>query len=540
MNNNFDRRQFLQSAFYSSLVFGSGALPGVISNAAAMPASLNQRILVNLNLDGGPDLRHLIVPAFDSSDDSFGGKYWRHRARAHKLAETGVSAQQRYEEDYIEFSVGNSNWNGQGLVDATGANRNVRFGIWREAGWLVDMFSQGNVALVFNAAVGNTRAHDLSSLMLQQGDVLTNLNNRDVSGWGGRLARSTGGRAISLTSSPSPFLFGPVGAAPGYNPASIDNVDLRSVENSRNIGLFESDMEIDQLFQFDDKMARAAKSYYAALAQEQISAPYQKALDHERNVREFGGLVNSLLNDTNIPVPPDIVALTDNIAGTNDTRRVLRNSGFGTQIRNLYDMIAVNNLTQIDPRVLSLTYGGWDSHGDQRIVSSAILNDPNNPFVNRGIESNFRDIFGGKFGPNPSYPTALHAGFSALWASLPSESDRANIAITIAGEFGRQIRDNGDSGTDHGRGNLMLVIGERVRGGVYGEIFPDAEVDKYDDTSLRTPDIEARTEIDSLFSKVADWVVPGSGGAVFPRTASNFSGAAPLIEVQGMFNNLFS
>lgn len=546
-NNNFDRRQFLQSVFYSSLMLGTSVLPGIPSNAMAMPAALNKRILVNLNLDGGPDLRHLIVPAFDPSDDSFGGKYWKHRTRAHKLVETGVTAQQRYEDDYVEFVVGNSSWNSAGLVDATSVNANVKFGIWREAGWLIDMFSQGNAALVFNAVGGTNRAHDLSSLMLEQGDVLTNLNNRAASGWGGRLARSAGGKAISLSSSPSPFLFGPVGAAPNYNPALTDNIDLRSIENSRDIGLFDFNIESDQLTNFDDKMARAASSYYAALRQEQVGFAYQKAQDHEHTVREFGELVSGLLNDSNIPIPHDIRALFETVDNVNidpnnsgnNGRRVLRSSGFGRQIRNLYDMIAVNDLTQLDPRVLAMSYGGWDSHSNQRQIPDELESDPNNPFVNRGIENNLRDIFGGRFGPNPYDPSALHSGFSALWASLPVASDRENIVITIAGEFGRQIRDNGDSGTDHGSGNLMMIIGEQVHGGVYGEIFQDTEIDKYDDSSFRTPDINPLTEIDSIFSKVSDWVTPGSGTSVFHRTAPTFSGDAPLIEVPGMFNNMF-
>jgi len=79
---NIDRRLFLQSALASGLVYGGASLPGLssVANAAATP--LNRRILGNMFLDGGPDFRHLIVPAPDPAPDSFGNKYWRYRARA--------------------------------------------------------------------------------------------------------------------------------------------------------------------------------------------------------------------------------------------------------------------------------------------------------------------------------------------------------------------------------------------------------------------------------------------------------------------------
>ena len=549
-NRDFNRRQFLQSAFATSVLCGAGGLPIIGSSAYAAPAPLNKRILVNLNLAGGPDLRHLLVPAYDPNDDSFGGKYWKHRTRSQQLASTGLSAQQRYEQDYYEFEVGDANWNSKGLVDATGVNLGDRFGILKEAGWLIDMMREGNVALVFNAVGGTNRAHDLSSLMLAQGDTLARLNNRGASGWGGRLARSAGGKAISLSSSPSAFLFGPKGAAPNYDPNISDNLDLVSVENSRQFGLFDYDLNARQFYNQDDKMARAAKNYYAALRQEQIGLAYEKARDHEAIIRQFGDVVNALLTDENIPVPDLIRALDTGVGNINidpndpgtledpNHRRVLRSGSFANQVQNLYDMIAINDVAELNPRVLSMGYGGWDSHASQRRIPAILAGDPNNPYESRGIESGFRDIFGGQFGSNPADPAALHCGFSALWQSLPNAGAGANIVLTIAGEFGRQIRDNGDAGTDHGKGNLMFVIGEGVRGGVYGEMFQDLEVDKYDDVSIRTPDIDPLTDIDSFFSKVSDWVAPGSGVSVFPRTSPSYTDDAPRIEMPGMFDSL--
>ena len=49
------------------------------------------------------------------------------------------------------------------------------------------------------------------------------------------------------------------------------------------------------------------------------------------------------------------------------------------------------------------------------------------------------------------------------------EHDMADDTLVFMySEFGRRIRDNG-SGTDHGSGGMAMVIGNAVRGGMYGE-----------------------------------------------------------------------
>ena len=54
------------------------------------------------------------------------------------------------------------------------------------------------------------------------------------------------------------------------------------------------------------------------------------------------------------------------------------------------------------------------------------------------------------------------------------EHDRADeTVIFMYSEFGRRIRDNG-SGTDHGSGGMAMVIGNSVKGGMYGE-YPSLE-----------------------------------------------------------------
>ncbi len=537
-----NRRHFLQSALYGSLIYGVGGTPGIIKPALAGFEPVQNNLLVNLFLSGGPDIRHFIVPEFDSNQNSFGYKYWSNRWRAHDLTEDSSTWQQRWNDDYYKITVGGSNWNGS-LVDIAGINNGVTFGIWKHAGWLIDMFRAGNVAIVSNAVGGRNRAHDLSSLQMHQGNLLSGLNDSDRSGWGGRLARSAGGNSIAITNSPLPFTFGPVGSAPNYDVNAIDNRDLVAVQNSREMGLNEADLTQDQLYRPNERMARALKQYYTGLRNEQISLAYEKFRDHEQKVRQFGELIRDRLSDLPLPLLIDALRNGVEIGGqavnpdsSGDARRVLRSGySFGAQIRNLYDVLAANDLLNV--RTVSMYYGGWDSHGNQRKNAGDLdINDPN---VDRGIESGFKDIFGGQFGASPSDSNALHSGFSALWESLNSV-DRQKMVITVAGEFGRQIRANGDAGTDHGKGNTMFIIGEGVTGGVYGEMFQDDEVDKYDDSSLRTPDIEPRTDLDSMFASVCDWVQPNSGDTVFPRTASGFSGEQPEEEVSGMFQNLMS
>lgn len=546
-----NRRQFLHSALCGSLLYGVGGTPGIIRPSYAGFEPVREKLMVNLFLSGGPDFRHLIVPAFDANPNSFAYKYWKHRWRAHQLTEQPASWQQRWESDYFPITVGGDNW-GSGLANIANnsANNGVTFGIWREAGWLIDMFRAGNVAIVCNAVGGRNRAHDLSSLQMHQGNLLSGLNDTDRSGWGGRLARSAGGNAISISRSPLPFNFGPAGPANDYNPNAIDNQFLISVQNSREMGLNQADYLVDQRNNPQYSMSRALKNYYQGIRHEEIGAAYAKFRDHEQKVRGFGELIQDRLSDLREPDLIQILRRTEdennnpilingrivNPDSDGNSRHVLRNRwDFANQIRNLHDVLAANDLLNI--RTVSMEYGGWDSHAAQR--QNPMNLDLNDPEVDRGIESGFKDIFGGKFGVNPSDPTAIHYGLSALWESL-AETDKKKMVFTIAGEFGRQIRDNGDAGTDHGQGNIMFVVGNEVTGGVYGELFQDEEVEKYDNLELRTPDIEPKTELDALFASVCDWVQPNSGSQVFPRMNPAYESEPPAQEVQNMFANLMA
>jgi uncharacterized protein (DUF1501 family) len=64
-------------------------------------------------------------------------------------------------------------------------------------------------------------------------------------------------------------------------------------------------------------------------------------------------------------------------------------------------------------------------------------------------------------------------------------------------EFGRRVRDNG-SGTDHGAGGVAFVLGEKVKGGHYGEM-PSLKPEH-----LVQGDLDPNMDFRSVYSTILD------------------------------------
>ena len=110
---------------------------------------------------------------------------------------------------------------------------------------------------------------------------------------------------------------------------------------------------------------------------------------------------------------------------------------------------------------------------------------------------NIAQVYLAELGTRVLYTTApynsfdTHAGQMAAHARLSSDVSNAvsdfyqdlkdhdaseNVVVLLFTEFGRRVHDNG-SGTDHGSGGIAFVIGDTVKGGLYGE-YPSLEADK--------------------------------------------------------------
>ena len=70
-----------------------------------------------------------------------------------------------------------------------------------------------------------------------------------------------------------------------------------------------------------------------------------------------------------------------------------------------------------------------------------------------------------------------------FYQDLKEHNANEEVVILLFTEFGRRVQENG-SGTDHGSGGVAFMIGDAVKGGLYGE-YPSLEPDKLDHGDLQ-------------------------------------------------------
>jgi len=103
-------------------------------------------------------------------------------------------------------------------------------------------------------------------------------------------------------------------------------------------------------------------------------------------------------------------------------------------------------------------------------------------------------------GQNPLHGTLwtqVTEGLEAFMADLRQHNASDNVIVLMFSEFGRRVRDNG-SGTDHGAAGVTFVIGDKVKGGHYGE-YPSLKAEK-----LVQGDLNPSMDFRSIYSTILD------------------------------------
>ena len=110
-----------------------------------------------------------------------------------------------------------------------------------------------------------------------------------------------------------------------------------------------------------------------------------------------------------------------------------------TGLSNDLKLIAALMDQNLGIAVATADYGGWDTHNNQNVFFG-----------------------GGSFGGRVQ---ELCDAVSAFYLDLAGKGRANDVAIVVQSEFGRQIQENQNAGTDHGIANPMFVVGGLCNGG---------------------------------------------------------------------------
>lgn len=110
---------------------------------------------------------------------------------------------------------------------------------------------------------------------------------------------------------------------------------------------------------------------------------------------------------------------------------VYPNSGFGRALRS----VAVLIKADVGIEAAQVDIGGWDTHSAQDPIGGSM----------------FRTMQDFSNGLAAFYADVVATGYS--------------VTVVAFSEFGRNVRENGSAGTDHGRGSALFAMGKGIRGG---------------------------------------------------------------------------
>ena len=135
--------------------------------------------------------------------------------------------------------------------------------------------------------------------------------------------------------------------------------------------------------------------------------------------------------------------------------------------------------------------------------------------ANAGVEAGFADIGGWDHHTNeaPQMTNLLQQFGNNLAAFTRDMGDRMqDVVLVTMSEFGRTAKEDGDAGTDHGHGNVMMVLGGPVHGGkVYGR-WPGLDVDQL----YERRDLAVTTDFRVVLGELAQRHLGAGTDHVFP------------------------
>ena len=114
------------------------------------------------------------------------------------------------------------------------------------------------------------------------------------------------------------------------------------------------------------------------------------------------------------------------------------NAGGDSNLAQQLDVVAKLIAAGAPTKVWSVSLGGFDTHANEANAQAELL----------GVVSE---------------------SISRFMGQLKSTTRANDVTIVVYSEFGRRVVGNGSQGTDHGTSGPMFIIGDKVKGGFYGD-----------------------------------------------------------------------
>jgi uncharacterized protein (DUF1501 family) len=136
----------------------------------------------------------------------------------------------------------------------------------------------------------------------------------------------------------------------------------------------------------------------------------------------------------------NVSSVLKNSVTTNSNLPVINGGSAGgdSSLEQQLDLVAKLIVSGAPTRAWSVSLGGFDTHANEANAQSTLLG-------------------------NVSY--SIRKFFNAINTSSRS----SDVTMLVYSEFGRRVKANASQGTDHGTSGPVLVIGDRINGGMYGE-----------------------------------------------------------------------
>lgn len=140
-----------------------------------------------------------------------------------------------------------------------------------------------------------------------------------------------------------------------------------------------------------------------------------------------------------------------------------------TSINDLY-----STASRIGPHIPKSPSGSWI--GQQLALVAALINAGVPTRVWEVNLSSF-DTHTGEQGDQNALLADVDAAIGAFMSKIGTGSRSHDVTLMVYSEFGRRVQSNASDGTDHGTSAPVLLIGNRVKGGLYGEQPPLKHLD---------------------------------------------------------------